>query len=591
MHMNWRKNILFLTVPVSAILAGTGFFLLPGLFTGSWLLFSLWGLIYLVFGFSSVDVNQWHSMKNITRLVTALFISFALTITLFMLGFSGSRLFWKDPGNNARHHFLVQEGFISSSSQPIYIAGNMYQDVQAGLEGEISLTQTGQQFTLSCKQTPYPIYVSRQDNRNVWQLQQSGLPAVTGLQTLLFRMSDTGSMEEIKVQTRPPEKNRFEFLVTYKGITDTIEDRTIAYGTRFSDLLENTSLPISYDIIQALQRLYILKTTIEFISSNNYESPVCWFYGKDPTYQYWQTKLVLPQPVSLQLLSSQGSYDLLSLQYQTRNIPLGNNDRFYFGYEPAAGKQFLQQPAFSVAQHGIDKFVLKYLQPQVFPLPDTKGKNHEFFITSHNKLALQRAGYAGYILPALNFENTDSNYNHFWADLQYTTGNAGEPVSNARFRLGGLQLVTADSSFVAMPSANGTGWSLKLHNSWVSVSKDLMNTVLPLLLVAVCSLGFIYFYAKRFSDERNSGTPVFFWWTLNIILYFLLLRLFLSWRVRSYPYTDAITKNEYNDFIEKSYLKTSVLGISVSTNLLIGLLICFALGAFLLFQFMKPSKR
>ena len=38
-------------------------------------------------------------------------------------------------------------------------------------------------------------------------------------------------------------------------------------------------------------------------------------------------------------------------------------------------------------------------------------------------------------------------------------------------------------------------------------------------------------------------------------------------------------------------MKTSLLGISISTNLLIGVLICVALAAFLVFQFMKPSKR
>lgn len=576
---------------MSSLLAGTAFFFLPGLFTGSWLLFSLWGIVYLSLGFSAVDVNQWHSFKNIIRLGIALLISFVLTIALFMLGFTGSKLFWKDPGNNSRHHFLVQEGFISSGSNPIYIAGNMYQDVQAGLEGEIALTQSGSKFSLSCKQTPYPVYVSRQTDKNIWQLQQTGLPALSGLQTLRIRLDETGSTEEIKIQTQPKNKNKFEFVINYKGVTDTLEDKTIAYGVRFSDLLENTTLPLSYDMIQSLQRLYLLKTTIQFISANNYDSPVCWYYGKDPTYQYWQTKLVLPQPIKLELASSQANYDLLSLQYFNKTIPLDDKDRFYFGYEPAAGKQFLQQPAFSVEQTGLDKFSLKYLQPQVFPLPDTKGKNHELFITSHNRLALQRAGYAGYILPALNFENTDSNYNHFWADLQYTTGEAGTPVTNARFRLGDLQLVQADSSFIASSSSASTGWLLKLHNSWVNIGKDVMNTLLPLLLVTIASLAFIYIYAKRFSDEKNSGTPVFFWWLLNIVLYFFLLRLFLSWRVRSYPYTDAITKNEYNDFIEKSYLKTSVLGISISTNLLIGLLICLALSAFLVFQFLKPSKK
>lgn len=589
--MNWRKNILLLAILVSTILAGTGFFFLPGLFTGSWLLFSVWGVLYVSFGFASVDVNQWHSLKNITRLTGALIISFVLTVSFFMLGFSGSRLFWKDPGNNSRHHFLVQEGFISSGANSIYIAGNMYQDVQAGLEGEIVLTQSGPQFSLSCKQVPYPLYVSAQADKNVWQLQQSGLPAAGGLQTLQIKLNATGATEEIKIQTVTKGKNKFEFLINYKNVTDTLEDKTIGYGIRFSDLLENTTLPFSYEMIQALQRLYLLKTTIQFISGKNYDSPVCWYYGKDPTYQYWQTKLVLPQPAQLQLASQQGNYDLLALQYFDKTIRLGNKDRFYFGYEPAAGKQFFQQPAFSVEQTGLDKFSLKYLQPQVFPLPDTKGKNHELFITSHNRLALQRAGYAGYILPALNFENTDSNYNHFWADLQYTTGEAGTPISNARFRLGELQLVQADSSFIATTSSSGTGWLFKLHNSWVSVSKDIMNTLLPLLLVALGSILFIYLYAKRFSDEKNSGTPVFFWWLLNIILYFFLIRLFLSWRVRSYPYTDAITKNEYNDFIEKSYLKTSVLGVSVSTNLLIGLLICSALGAFLVFQFLKPSKK
>ncbi|PZR28919.1 MAG: hypothetical protein DI535_04165 [Citrobacter freundii] len=589
--MNLRKNILFLAILVSTLLSGAAFFFLPGLFTGSWLLFSLWGIVYLSLGFSAVDVNQWHSFKNITRLSVALLISFTLTIALFMLGFSGSKFFWKDPGNNSRHHFLVQEGFISSGSNPIYIAGNIYQDVQAGLEGEIALTQSGSQFSLSCKQIPYPVYVSKQTDRNIWQLQQTGLPAVSGLQTLRVRLNETGEAEEIKIQTQPKDKNKFEFLINYKGVTDTLEDKTIAYGVRFSDLLENTTLPLSYDMIQSLQRLYLLKTTIQFISAKNYDSPVCWYYGKDPTYQYWQTKLVLPQLSTLELTSSQGNYDLLSLQYFNKTILLEDKDRFYFGYEPAAGKQFLQQPAFSVEQTGLDKFSLKYLQPQIFPLPDTKGRNHEVFITSHNRLALQHAGYAGYILPALNFENTDSNYNHFWADLQYTTGEAGTPVTGARFRLGELQLVQADSSFIASPSSTSTGWLLKLHNSWVSVGQDVMNTLLPLLLVAFASLAFIYIYAKRFSDQKNSGTPVFFWWLLNIILYFFLLRLLLSWRVRSYPYTDAITKNEYNDFIEKSYLKTSVLGISISTNLLIGVLICLALGTFLVYQFLKPSKK
>ena len=580
-----------MAVLASAVSAGVSMLLLPGLLTGSWLLFSLWGLVNLLFGFSSVDVNQWHARKNILRLLVSLLGSFALTIVLFMLALSGNRLFWKDPGNNARHHFLIHEGFIAPASQPIYIAGNIYRDVQAGLEGEIAIAQSGRQFTLSCKQIPYPVYVSRQAEKNVWQLQQSNLPAAGGLQTLRIQMTDASATEEIKVQTQSLEKNRFEFLISYKGVTDTLANKTIAYGTRFSDLLENTSLPLSYEMIQSLQRLYLLKTTIQFISARNYGSPLCWYYGKDPTYQYWQTKIILPQPSLLQLSSSQGRYDLIDLQYPDQHITLSDQDRFYFGYEPAAGKQFLQQPAFSVEQAGPDHFALKYLQPQIFPLPDEKGKNHELFITSHSRLALQRAGSTGYILPALNSEHTDSNYNHFWAHVQYTTGNAGQPVANARLRLGQQQPVQADSSFIIMPSPAGTGWLLTLHNSWVNIAKDLLNTMLPLAVVALACILFLYFYAKRFSDQENSGTPVFFWWLLNIILYFFLLRLFLSWRIRSYPYTDAITKNEYNDFIEKSYLKTSIAGISLSTNLLIGLVICFALTTFLLIQFVKPSKR
>lgn len=576
---------------VSVVLSGAALYFLPGLFTGSWLLFSLWGLVYLLFGFPSVDVNQWHSSKNIIRLTGALLISFALTASLFILGFSGSHLFWKDPGNNARHHFLLHEGFVSSSSQPIYLSGNIYKNVQAGLEGEIILAQSGPQFSLNCRQVPYPVYVSKQADKNSWHLQQSGLPAMSDQQTLHLQLNNTGITEELQVNTRSLEKNKFEFLITYKNFTDTISDKSVAYGIRFSDLLENTSLPLPYDLIQSLQQLYLLKTDIRFLSSDNYNSPICWYYGKDPTYQYWQTKLVIPQLSVLRITSSQGNYDLLALQYQDKNILLGDKDRFYFGYEPAAGKQFLQQPAFMVEQAGIDKFMLKYLQPQIFRLPDGKGKNHEVFVTSHNSLALQRAGYAGYILPALNFEQTDSNYNHFWADLQYSTSDAGQPLRNARFRLGGLQLIQADTSFIATPSVSGMGWLLRVHNSWVSLPSDILNTLLPLILVSLVSLVFIYLYAKKYSDERNSGTPVFFWWMLNILLYFFLLRLFLSWRVRSYPYTDNITRTEYNDFIQKSYLETSFAGLSISTNLLIGLLICAALGAFLAVQFLKPSKR
>ncbi len=589
--MNWKKHIVFIIAIVSAVLAAGAMIMLPGLLTSSWLLFSLWGLIYHIWGFTSVDVNQWHSPKNMLRLLTALVLSFVLTAAVFSLAFSGSRLFWKKPGNNSRHHFLVHEGFTSSSAFPIYIAGNMYNDVQAGLEGEISLTNNGNQFSLSCRRVPYPVYLSKKEDEHVWHLQQTGLPAVTGEQKLRINMPESAATEEISVQVFPNEKNQFDFWIGYKGVMDTIKDKTIAYGTRFSDLLENTNLPLSYEVIQSLQRLYLLKTTIQFISNKNYKSPVCWYYGKDPTYQYWQTKLVIPEPVSLQLISTQATYDLLSLQYQDKTISLGDKDRFYFGYEPAAGKQFLQQPAFSAEVTGSNQFALKYLQPQILPLPDTKGRNHELFVTTHNSFALQRAGNSGYILPALNFERTDSNSNHFWADLQYSTSDAGDSITNARFRMQELQLVKSDQEFSAIPpSPSHTGWLLKLHNSWVSAGSDVMNTLLPAIVVALASIGFIFLYAKKYSDEKNSGTPVFFWWMLNILLYFFMLRLFLSWRVRSYPYTEAITKNEYTDFIEKSYLKTSFLGISISTNLLIGLVISMALGAFLVFQFMKRSK-
>ncbi|MCG2615841.1 hypothetical protein LZZ85_16215 [Terrimonas sp. NA20] len=589
--MNWKKHTVFIIAIASTLLAATGLVLLPGLLTGSWLLFSLWGLIYHIWRFTSVDVNQWHSSKNMLRLLSGLALSFLLTGVLFSLAFSGSRFFWKDPGNNSRHHFLVHEGFTSSSAFPIYITGNMYNDVQAGLEGEISLSSTGNQFTLSCRKIPYPLYISRQADEHIWHLQQSGLPALTGEQILRIQMPGTTTTDEISVKALPKEKNQFDFRIVYKGIIDTVDNKTIAYGTRFSDLLENTNLPLNYEVIQSLQRLYLLKTNIQFISNKNYSSPVCWYYGKDPTYQYWQTKLVVPEPSMLQLASTQATYDLLSLQYQDKTISLGDKDRFYFGYEPAAGKQFLSQPAFSAELTGSNQFALKYLQPQIFPLPDTRGKNHELFITTHNRFALQRAGNTGYILPAINFERTDSNSNHFWADLQYSTGAAGDSITNARLRMQELQLIRSDKEFSALPpSPSHTGWLLKLHNSWVSAGSDVMNTLLPAIIVALASIGFIFLYSKKYSDENNSGTPVFFWWMLNILLYFFMLRLFLSWRVRSYPYTEAITKNEYTDFIEKSYLKTSFIGISISTNLLIGLLISAALGAFLVFQFMKRSK-
>jgi hypothetical protein len=589
--MNWKKHIVFIIAIASALLAAVALVLLPGLLTGSWLLFSLWGLIYHIWGFASVDVNQWHSSKNMLRLLTGLALSFILTGMLFSLAFTGSRFFWKDPGNNSRHHFLIHEGFTSSSAFPIYISGNIYNEVQAGLEGSISLSNTGNQFSLSCQRIPYPLYISRQADEHVWQLQQTGVPALTGEQTLRVQMPGTSTIDEISIKAMPKEKNQFDFLIGYKGIIDTIEDKTIAYGTRFSDLLENTNLPLTYEVIQSLQRLYLLKTTIQFISNKNYDSPVCWYYGKDPTYQYWQTKLVIPEPSMLQLASTQASYDLLSLQYQDKTIALGDKDRFYFGYEPAAGKQFLSQPAFSAELSGSNTFALKYLQPQIFPLPDSKGRNHELFVTTHNRFALQRAGNTGYILPALNFERTDSNSNHFWADLQYSTSTAGDSITHARFRMQELQLINSDQEFSASPSSPAhTGWLLKLHNSWVKAGSDFMNTLLPAIVVALASIGFIFLYSKKYSDENNSGTPVFFWWMLNILLYFFMLRLFLSWRVRSYPYTEAITKNEYSDFIEKSYLKTSFLGVSISTNLLIGLLISAALGAFLVFQFMKRSK-
>ncbi|MET0465230.1 MAG: hypothetical protein ABW007_18865 [Chitinophagaceae bacterium] len=589
--MNWKKHIVFIIAIASSILASVALVLLPGLLTGSWLLFSLWGLIYHIWGFASVDVNQWHSSKNMARLLTGLVLSFVFTGILFSLAFSGSRFFWKDPGNNSRHHFLVHEGFTSSSAFPIYISGNMYSEVQAGLEGEISLSNTGNQFSLSCNRIPYPLYISRKADEHVWHLQQSGLPALTGEQTLRIQMPGTTTTEEISIKALPKEKNQFDFLISYKGTIDTIENKTIAYGTRFSDLLENTSLPLTYEMIQSLQRLYLLKTSIQFISNKNYNSPVCWYYGKDPTYQYWQTKLVLPEPLTLQLVGTQSSYDLLALQYQDKTISLGDKDRFYFGYEPAAGKQFLSQPAFSAELNDNNHYALKYLQPQIFPLPDTKGRNHELFITTHNRFALQRAGNTGYILPALNFERTDSNSNHFWADLQYSTSTAGDSITYARFRMQELQLIRSDQEFSALPpSPSHTGWLLKLHNSWVKAGSDFMNTLLPAIVVVLASLAFIFLYSKKYSDDKNSGTPVFFWWMLNIVLYFFMLRLFLSWRVRSYPYTEAITKNEYTDFIEKSYLKTSFAGIAISTNLLIGLLISAALGGFLLFQFMKRSK-
>lgn len=588
--MNLRTNILFIATLVSAILAGICSYFLPGLFSGSWLLLSLWGLIYIGFSFSSVDVNQWHSTKNILRIVFSLLSSFSLTTTLFILGCSGSPLFWKDPGNNSRHHFLIHEGFISHASQPLYLSGNIYQNVQAGLEGQISLTQTGSQFSLQCRNVPYPIYVSKQSDNNSWHLQQSGLPSARGKQTLFLQLDNAAHPEQLQVQTLLKEKNKFDFLITYNKVTDTISDKIIAYGIRFFDLLENTSLPLSYDLLQSLQQLYLLKTNIRFISSDNYDSPMYWFYGKDPTYQYWQTKLTLPQFSSLILSSSEGEYDLLELQYQDKSISLEDKDRFYFGYEPAAGKQFLQQPAFSVEKEDINNFKLKYLQPQVFRLPEGKGRNTEVFITSHHNLALQRAGYSGYILPAINFEGTDSNYNHFWCNLQYIVSPAGKPLQSIRFRLNELLSIQTDSSFIIYPSGN-TGWILKIHNSWVEISKDKLNTLLPVILVVICCIVFIYLYSKKYSDEKNSGTPVFFWWMLNILLYFYLLRLFLSWRVRSFPYTDNISRNEYKDFIDKSYLKTSFSGISLSTNLLIAILICTALGIFLAIQFLKPSKR
>lgn len=588
--MHWKKNTSLFILILSTALAGTCFYFLPGLFTGSWLLFSLWGLVYLLFAFPSIDVNQWSSVKNMVRLLGSLLITFCLTTFLFCLGFTGSHFFWKDLGNNSRHHFLVHEGFVSSAQQPLYIAGNIYADVQAGLEGNITLTQSNGQFSLACARIPYPLYVTRQSDNNTWHLQQSGLPGLQAQQQLLIKMSDTSAPETIQVQSTSLGKNKFDFTFTYKGVTETITDRIIAYGTRLSDLLENTSLPVSYDIIQSLQRLYLLKTTIQFITKNNYDSPVCWYYGKDPTYQYWQTKLVLPQPFSLQLSSPTGNYDLISLQYQDKTVTLGDHDRFYFGYEAAAGKQFLQQPAFSVETLQPDRFALKYLQPQIFPLPDSRGRNHELFITSHNRFALDRAGYTGYILPALNFENTDSNTNHFWGNLQYSSSAAGENITNARFRSGELQLVQSDSSWTVTPGTGATGWLLQLHNSWINVSGDYLNTILPLLIVLIASFAFIFLYTKKYSDEKNSGTPVFFWWLLNIILYFFLVRLFLSWRLRTYPYTEAISKNEFNDFFNKSYLKTSFLGISMPTNLWISLLVLLALFVFLALQTAKPSK-
>ncbi|RYG39742.1 MAG: hypothetical protein EOO01_28910, partial [Chitinophagaceae bacterium] len=329
--MIWRKNISLIALALSTVLAAVLFFFLPGLFTGSWLVFSLWGLVYFLFAFPSIDVNQWSSVKNLTRLLSSLAITFTITTILFCFGFSGSHLFWKDLGNNARHHFLVQEGFVSASQQPIYIAGNQYADVQAGLEGQISVAQTGGQYTLSCIGIPYPFYVAKQ-NENVWQLQQTGLPALQSDQQLVMKMDDTSAIETIQVQAIALKKNRFDFTIVYKGVTETISNKFIAYGTRFSDLLENTSLPLSYQLIQALQRLYLLKTSIQFASRFNDESPVCWYYGKDPTYQYWQTKLVLQQPISLSLKSAAGNFDLLSLQYQDKKVALGDRDRFYFGY-------------------------------------------------------------------------------------------------------------------------------------------------------------------------------------------------------------------------------------------------------------------
>ncbi|HYF32527.1 MAG TPA: hypothetical protein VD993_15490 [Chitinophagaceae bacterium] len=485
---------------------------------------------------------------------------------LFQSAMSGDRWIWENLRNNLAHHFFVHQGFQDAEGEPLQVAGNKATALFPSLEGRFSISHNPgtEHCTLAFDSFPYPIYTS---HNGAWMLAQAMPNAVATDQALIIR--GDGQPEQLGISIKQGEKdNEFGFIIAYAGQSDTLAREKIAYGNSLFRILEKTTLPLPEILLSHSKMIYLLKDSLGPKEKNNTHSRLKWFAGKQPGIQYWQTVVPASAPLAITLRQGDNIIDLLGLSLLPGTHQLQYGSAFYIGIDAAGGRSFAGQAAFTVCKVR-DSLLLEYKQAPLYTLPgnsnDMPGTFQSVFINTHADSALLQDNLAGYILPTLNNAASGGNVHHINAQVDFRAGKTGHGLRDVKVypfaaRDEDDPIRTSADSTWNISDNGGVNWRFSFLNSFINARTEYGDFFWALFVFHLVFIGaYLWIYKKP-----SAPSPLMVWALVHVALYCFLLRIFLLWRIDSFPPSEGINHDFYKSIVEGTpqYGRTLLLALA-----------------------------
>ena len=475
-------------------------------------------------------------------------LGIASVLTMWCYVYAPERIF-----SNADHHVLEHMGFSFSEELPLVEETNPQTALWDGQEGQLTLTQSGNQGFLIRGQN-YFLPIFKEIENGVFELSN---PIIE--QPIQQQLSMQWDSVAIALHFTTQKDSLAWFTTTFLGQQygpfKVPLGMPLKNGYSLAEFISKAQAdaPGMAQIIAATQGAFLVRKFYEVGKSTPERSVMLLFPSK---------QLLSTAPI----VAIDGQSVALTITYQTE-IPLQNQQTFYTGLWTTQSNIYRVVAKPNGAEMLVNFPDKKYLKKLV------DDKESLFFTSSSDDVA-QSEQLAGFYFPL--FEQKD-NLNHFSANLSYRTGPTRERMKfrvinydqddlsteNIRTFEAGDTLRIQSRGMVA--GRNQTQWLFRVKNLKASNPLQFWHMVLLVGLV----VAFIYFmiYLTPHEAQTKSEYVVYL-----LLMALLTVRLIILWRASTFLPVEDISQKEYNYLRDIGWTSTKLtFGFVAAFFTLIGL--------------------
>lgn len=445
---------------------------------------------------------------------------------------------------NADHTVLAHEGFMARDYFSLSEENNREEALWGSSDGVLRLQSQKDHVVLLSQSYYEPVFYANQEKPGVLYLLNPVYKESIDSEIIFYNQNERAIGISIQQDINNPNKTTYTIHSYLTGRTDTSDfARTIYRGYPVLSILLESKLAdeIAPELRYALEGCFFVRDQIliqervigvnddfYFLYENNHTS--------DSKLLFFPSRSFISNPIVDVNLEYDHNY--FSRVFETN---LAKNDFFFKGIG------YSQSDVFILSDIKDDKFQIKFMLPKMFRLPDKK-RNHTVFITSSEEHIKNNDLRSGYLLSEIN--NPESKL-HFYAEVSFTAGKSSNLLS---FLVKDHAIsVTEPTPYYAddpillktLSNDDSVAWLI----SFVDFKYDnpigarLFYLYILFFILLIVSLVFMR------SRLRIQGVGSFLH-PLEITVYLtvylmVLLRLFLIWRVSTFPPIDHISAGEF----------------------------------------------